>query len=76
MQNHLINRLFSIALPILVAGSVIMLVAYAAIQQSYRQSANDPQIELAEDAPPRLCRAGLRRTASCWACRRSTCRKA
>jgi hypothetical protein len=54
MQNHLINRLFSIALPILVAGSVIMLVAYAAIQQSYRQSANDPQIELAEDAAAAL----------------------
>lgn len=54
MFNHLINRLFSTAFPVLMAGSVIMLVAYVAVQQSYRQAANDPQIELAEDAAAAL----------------------
>ena len=54
MCDHLINRLFSIAFPILLAGSVIMLVAYVAVQQSYRQSADDPQIELSEDAAAAL----------------------
>ena len=55
MTNHHIQIvLFSIAFPILVAGTVMMLVVYAAIQQSYRQSADDPQIELAEDAAAAL----------------------
>ncbi len=37
-------------LPLAIGGSVIMLVAYVTLQQNYRQSANDPQIMLAEDA--------------------------
>jgi hypothetical protein len=37
-----------------IAGTIIMLVAYVAIQQSYRQTADDPQIRLAEDAAAAL----------------------
>jgi len=44
------KRLISAAFPIIVAGTVAMLVACVAVQQDLRQSANDPQIELAEDA--------------------------
>jgi len=37
-------------LPIALAFSAACLVAYIAVQQTYRQSANDPQIQMAEDA--------------------------
>ena len=54
MRDHLLNKLISTAFPIFIAGTIIMLVAYVAIQQSYRQTADDPQIELAEDAAAAL----------------------
>jgi len=37
-------------LPLAGASTGILLVAYAGIQQNYRQSLNDPQIQMAEDA--------------------------
>ena len=50
MNNDFSKLFVSKAFPIIVAGTVILIVAYAAVQQDLRQSANDPQIELAEDA--------------------------
>ncbi|MDB5238883.1 MAG: hypothetical protein JWO00_218 [Candidatus Parcubacteria bacterium] len=41
-------------LPLAIGGTVIMLVGYATLQQNYRQTANDPQIMLAEDAAAAL----------------------
>lgn len=43
------QRVFVSWLPIAIAVTVIFGVTYAAIQQSYRQNANDPQIQMAED---------------------------
>jgi len=37
-------------LPMAFALTVVSALAYVAVQQSYRQSANDPQIQMAEDA--------------------------
>lgn len=39
-------------LPIAFVATMLCGIMYAAIQQVYRQSANDPQIELAQDAVP------------------------
>jgi hypothetical protein len=43
------NTLLNIWLPIVFVGTVVLLAAYIGIQQDLRQSANDPQIQLAED---------------------------
>ncbi len=48
------NRFISIAFPVIVAGTVILLTAYVAVQQDIRQSSNDPQIAMAEDAAAAL----------------------
>ncbi len=48
------KRLISVAFPVIVAGTVILLAAYAAVQQDIRQSSNDPQIAMAEDAAAAL----------------------
>lgn len=37
-------------LPIAVSGTLILLVVYIVLQQNYRQAANDPQIELVQNA--------------------------
>ena len=58
MQKHLIKNW----LPLAVASTVIMVTVYAAVQQEYRQSANDPQIQLAEDGAAYLS-AGVSPTA-------------
>ena len=36
--------------PLAAAGTIVLIGVYAAVQQVYRQDANDPQIELAENA--------------------------
>ena len=41
-------------LPIAFMTTTICALAYVAVQQSYRQSANDPQIQMAEDAAATL----------------------
>ena len=38
--------------------SIVFLTIYAAVQQDYRQSANDPQIQIAEDAAASLDNGG------------------
>src|SRR5271154_1856176 len=40
--------------PLAFAVTVVCALAYAAVQQDYRQSANDPQIQMAEDAAAAL----------------------
>ncbi len=40
--------------PLAVAVSALALLVYVAVQQNYRQNANDPQVQLAEDAAARL----------------------
>ena len=40
--------------PFAVALTAVALMVYAAVQQVYRSSANDPQIQMAEDAAARL----------------------
>jgi len=41
-------------LPLAVAVSALCLLIYVAVQQNFRQNANDPQIQMAEDAAARL----------------------
>lgn len=41
---------FKLFLPIGVASTALALMSYVAVQQDLRQSANDPQIQMAEDA--------------------------
>ncbi len=48
MKNNF-TIVFGRWLPLAVGLTVVILFVYAAVQQSYRQSANDPQIQLAED---------------------------
>jgi hypothetical protein len=45
MTQHLLKNW----LPLAIASTIIMLTLYATVQQNYRQTANDPQIQLAED---------------------------
>ena len=50
MFNQLIKHWF----PLAIAGTIAMFAIYAAVQQNYRQSANDPQISMAEDGAAAL----------------------
>ena len=50
----MIKKHFWTWLPLAVSGTVILLAVYVAVQQSYRQAANDPQIELVENASAAL----------------------
>lgn len=49
MSNPLVRVLLTVWLPIVVALTVVIGLVYGAVQQNYRQSANDPQIQLAQD---------------------------
>jgi hypothetical protein len=42
------------SLPILAATTALALLVYASVQQAHRSAANDPQIQIAEDAAHRL----------------------
>jgi hypothetical protein len=46
-------------LPIAVATTVLSLVLFAAVQQNYRQSQSDPQIQMAEDGALALASGGV-----------------
>jgi len=48
-MSNLITRVVRVFLPAAAVGTVALLVVYGAVQQQYRQSANDPQVQLAED---------------------------
>lgn len=50
----IIARVFLKWLPLGVAVTLISGLVYVAVQQDYRQSANDPQIQMAEDAAVQL----------------------
>lgn len=50
MNKHHVAAAFRAWLPLAFLGTALCLLVYAAVQQDYRQSANDPQIQLAEDA--------------------------
>ena len=64
------KKFLSAWIPIAVAGTVIIALVYAVIQQGYRQSANDAQIEFARNAAdylsqgvsPELLMGGLSKT--------------
>lgn len=45
-----LRRIFAYWLPLAVVTSGICFLIYIAVQQNYRMNANDPQIQLAEDA--------------------------
>jgi len=47
---HLVLRAFLYWLPVALCVTVLSGLVYVAVQQSYRQSANDPQIQMAEGA--------------------------
>jgi hypothetical protein len=49
-MKKLFVRALSLWLPLLVAITGLFGFGYVAVQQNYRQSANDPQIQMAEDA--------------------------
>ena len=47
---HLLLRAFLYWLPVALCVTILSGLVYVAVQQSYRQSATDPQIQMAEDA--------------------------
>ena len=49
MQKNLVRSVFISWLPLGVAIVIFSGLVYAAVQQNYRMSANDPQIQVAED---------------------------
>lgn len=49
MDNNLLRKTFRLWIPFAVAIILISGMIYMGIQQNYRQSANDPQIQIAED---------------------------
>ncbi len=52
-------RAFAVWLPIAVATSGIFLFAYWGVQQNYRLSLNDPQVQMAEDGATQLSQGGV-----------------
>ncbi|HUY62802.1 MAG TPA: hypothetical protein VMV50_03405 [Candidatus Paceibacterota bacterium] len=52
-------RVFALWIPFLVATSGLFLFAYWGIQQQYRQDANNPQIQMAEDGAAILDAGGV-----------------
>ena len=49
-----IKNIFRTWLPFAVAITAFCMLTYSAVQQNYRQEANDPQIQMAEDAAAAL----------------------
>ena len=49
-----VRRTIAIWLPIAFVSTLFALLVYAAVQQSYRGGANDPQLQMAEDAAAQL----------------------
>lgn len=50
MRSPWLRRAFALWLPAAAAATVVAAFAFVAVQQGYRTSADDPQIQLAEDA--------------------------
>ena len=53
-MHPFIRRSIALWLPIAAVSTVFAGVVYGAVQQSLRSSANDPQLQMAEDAATRL----------------------
>ena len=53
-MRKLVSRAFVLWLPLVVALTGVFGFIYIAVQQNYRQSVNDPQIQMAEDDALRL----------------------
>ncbi len=54
MSTELLRRAVAVFLPVAGAATVLILLVYAAGQQNLRMNANDPQVQMAEDAAARL----------------------
>lgn len=58
-MKGILLRAFALWLPLAIALSGVFVFAYWAVQQNYRQQANDPQVQLAEDGAARLNGGGV-----------------
>jgi hypothetical protein len=58
-MQRLFSRAFALWLPFVVALTGVFGCIYLATQQNYRQSFNDPQIQMAEDGALRLAEGGV-----------------
>lgn len=58
MKNHFFN-VARIYIPLAVAVSVMSILVYVAVQQNFRQNANDPQVQMAEDASVTLAQNNI-----------------
>ena len=54
MSTSRLSKTFKTWLPFAVTGAALVLLVSVSVQQNYRQSANDPQIQIAEDAASAL----------------------
>lgn len=54
VKRNLIARALLVFIPVVVAASILMALVFAAVQQDLRMGANDPQIQMAEDAATQL----------------------
>jgi hypothetical protein len=53
-MGPILRRAFVLFLPTAAATTVLAGLVYVAVQQNFRQNANDPQVQIAEDAAARL----------------------
>lgn len=54
MRNRVLTRALLIYSPVVVAATILIALVYAVGQQNLRMGANDPQVQMAEDAAARL----------------------
>ena len=54
MNGRIVRRALALWLPSAVAATLVCGIAYTIVQQNYRQNANDPQLQMAEDAAAAL----------------------
>src|SRR6185437_10645523 len=55
-MSRILPRALALWIPFVIALTGVFICIYAAVQQNYRQSLNDPQIQLAEDVSAGLAR--------------------
>jgi hypothetical protein len=54
MRDRVLTRALLVFLPVVAAAAVVIVLVYAVQQQNLRMGANDPQVQMAEDAATRL----------------------
>ncbi|HSO93260.1 MAG TPA: hypothetical protein VLS53_02160, partial [Candidatus Dormibacteraeota bacterium] len=54
MRDRVLTRALLLFVPVVVAASIVMALVYVVGQQNLRVGANDPQVQMAEDAAARL----------------------